>query len=84
MRIADGQFLFDERPIQFLCGEMHYFRIPKELWRDRLRKAMESHPGIHTLVVDLKDVGFIDSRAVGGLIRIWKEMAANGGRMFYA
>lgn len=51
---------------------------------DILRKAMESHPGIHTLVVDLKDVGFIDSRAVGGLIRIWKEMAANGGRMFHA
>lgn len=39
MRIADGKFLFDEKPVQFLCGEMHYFRIPKELWRDRLHKA---------------------------------------------
>lgn len=39
MRIEGGQFLFDDKPVRFLCGEMHYFRIPKELWRDRLHKA---------------------------------------------
>lgn len=39
MEIAGGDFLFDGKPTRFLCGEMHYFRIPKELWRDRLHKA---------------------------------------------
>lgn len=39
MRIDQGKFLFDNQPVRFLCGEMHYFRIPKELWRDRLHKA---------------------------------------------
>ncbi|MCU0796246.1 MAG: WecB/TagA/CpsF family glycosyltransferase [Akkermansiaceae bacterium] len=36
------------------------------------------------LVLDLSKVGFIDSRAVGGLIRIWKKMSAQGGGMFLA
>ena len=39
MAIADGKFMLDGQPIQLLCGEMHYPRIPRELWRDRLRKA---------------------------------------------
>ena len=58
------------------------------LYHDEMMEAIESSilnsPGIHTLVVDLKDVGFIDSRAVGGLIRAWKMMKARGGSMFLA
>ena len=37
--IKEGQFLLDEEPIQLICGEMHYPRIPKEYWRDRLKRA---------------------------------------------
>jgi len=37
--ITEGQFLLDEEPIQLICGEMHYPRIPKEYWRDRLKRA---------------------------------------------
>jgi N-acetylglucosaminyldiphosphoundecaprenol N-acetyl-beta-D-mannosaminyltransferase len=37
-----------------------------------------------SLVVDLREVGFIDSRAVGGLIRVWKLMKARGGGMYLA
>jgi beta-galactosidase len=32
-------FLLDEKPFQFLSGEMHYQRIPHELWRHRLQMA---------------------------------------------
>jgi len=40
-RLADGggQFLLDGRPFQIISGEMHYPRVPREYWRDRLRKA---------------------------------------------
>lgn len=47
-----------------------------------LEKTITGSAGIKTLVVNLKDVPFIDSRAVGGLIRAWKTMTANGGGMF--
>ena len=39
---------------------------------------------LHALVVDLRAVGFIDSRAVGGLIRAWKTLLAMGGTMYLA
>lgn len=40
--IADGSFLLDGKPIQIHSGEMHYARIPKPYWRQRLKmmKAM--------------------------------------------
>ncbi len=35
----DSVFLLDGRPFQIISGEMHYSRIPREYWHDRLRKA---------------------------------------------
>ena len=32
-------FLLDGRPFQIISGEMHYTRIPREAWRDRMRMA---------------------------------------------
>jgi len=37
--VANGQFQFDGKPYQILSGEMHYPRVPRAYWRDRLRKA---------------------------------------------
>ena len=37
--IAGNQFVLDGKPIQIISGEMHYARIPREYWRDRLKKA---------------------------------------------
>jgi beta-galactosidase len=37
--IQNGKFVLDGRPFQIISGEMHYARIPREYWRDRLRKA---------------------------------------------
>jgi len=37
--VKDGSFLLDGKPLQIICAEMHYPRIPQEYWRDRLRKA---------------------------------------------
>jgi beta-galactosidase len=40
--IKNGQFLYDNKPIQIHSGEMHYARIPAPYWRHRLKmlKAM--------------------------------------------
>lgn len=58
------------------------------LYHDEMMEILESSifksGGIRSLVVDLKDVDFIDSRAVGGLIRAWKMMTAKGGNLFLA
>ena len=40
--IKGGNFLYDGKPIQIHSGEMHFARIPKAYWRQRLKmmKAM--------------------------------------------
>jgi N-acetylglucosaminyldiphosphoundecaprenol N-acetyl-beta-D-mannosaminyltransferase len=59
------------------------------LYHDEMMATLEaaiSNPSaeVRSLVVDLREVGFIDSRAVGGLIRAWKTMNARGGKLFLA
>ncbi len=36
---GDSVFLLDGKPFQIISGEMHYSRIPRAYWHDRLRKA---------------------------------------------
>src|ERR1700743_3546530 len=37
--LGDSTFLLDGKPLQIISGEMHCTRIPREYWRDRIRKA---------------------------------------------
>ncbi len=37
--VQDGQFALDGRPFRIISGEMHYARIPRAYWRERLRMA---------------------------------------------
>lgn len=37
--IKDGKFLYNGESIQLICGEMHYPRIPREYWEDRIIRA---------------------------------------------
>lgn len=34
----NNQFLLDGKPFQYVSGSFHYFRAPRQYWRDRLRK----------------------------------------------
>lgn len=45
--ISNEAFLLDGKPIQLICGEMHYPRIPHEYWRDRIQRAKAM--GINTI-----------------------------------
>jgi beta-galactosidase len=38
-RVESGKFLLDGKPFQVIAGEMHYARIPRAYWRERLRMA---------------------------------------------
>ena len=37
--VGDSAFLLDGKPLQIIAGEMHYPRIPRADWRQRLRMA---------------------------------------------
>jgi beta-galactosidase len=69
--VQGKQFLFNGKSFQIISGEMHYARIPRAYWRDRLRKARamglntittyvfwnlhEPHPGVYDFTGE-KDV----------------------------
>lgn len=37
--LSDNAFLLDGKPFQMISGEMHYPRVPREAWRQRMRMA---------------------------------------------
>ncbi|GAA3968235.1 glycoside hydrolase family 35 protein [Mucilaginibacter dorajii] len=37
--LGDSTFLLDGKPLQIISGEMHYARVPREAWRQRMRMA---------------------------------------------
>lgn len=47
IELKDGKFLLNEKPFFLYSGEMHYFRVPRDKWADRLRKAQET--GLNTI-----------------------------------
>lgn len=46
-QVVGDHFELDGKPFQVMAGEMHYPRIPKALWRDRMRKLKSM--GLNTL-----------------------------------
>ena len=81
--IKGDQFVLDGKPFQIISGEMHYARIPREYWRDRLQKARamglntvstyvfwnahESKPGIYDFSGGLDVAAFIRMAQEEGL-----------------
>src|SRR3982750_2782473 len=45
------RFLLDGKPFQIISGDMHYARVPRQYWRDRMRKMKEM--GLNTLTPDV-------------------------------
>ncbi|MBS1661856.1 MAG: family 20 glycosylhydrolase [Bacteroidetes bacterium] len=37
--LGDSTFLLDGKPLQMISGEMHYTRVPRAYWRDRMKMA---------------------------------------------
>ena len=47
LTVGKGVFLLDGQPFQIISGEMHYPRVPRAYWRDRMRK--ERAMGLNTV-----------------------------------
>jgi beta-galactosidase len=45
--LGDSAFLLDGQPFQIISGEMHYPRVPREAWRQRMQMAKAM--GINTI-----------------------------------
>jgi beta-galactosidase len=45
--LGDSVFLLDNEPFQIISGEMHYPRVPREAWRQRMQMAKSM--GINTI-----------------------------------
>ncbi len=47
--LGDSMFLLDGKPFQIISGELHYSRIPRAYWKDRLHKAKAM--GLNTISI---------------------------------
>lgn len=45
--IGEGNFMLDGKPFRIISGEMHFARIPRECWRERLHMAKAM--GVNTI-----------------------------------
>ncbi len=46
-RLGESEFLLDGKPFRIMAGEIHYQRIPREYWADRLMKVKAA--GLNTV-----------------------------------
>jgi beta-galactosidase len=77
--IRDNEYLLDGQPFRILSGAIHYFRVPRAYWDDRLEKARlmglntietyaawnlhESHPGEFHFDGNLDVAAFVQAAA---------------------
>ncbi|XP_053547495.1 beta-galactosidase-1-like protein 2 [Bombina bombina] len=47
LKTENSQFLLEEAPFRILGGSMHYFRVPRDQWKDRMLKMKAC--GLNTL-----------------------------------
>jgi hypothetical protein len=77
----DGSYLIDGKRVWLVSGSIHYFRIPNELWRDRLLKAKRAGLNCITTYVPWNfhepvegEWDFQGDRDVAGFVRLAGEL----------
>jgi len=83
-RFEGDQFLLNGKAFQFMAGELHFQRIPKEYWKDRLLKARAM--GLNTIATyvfwnaiepEPGQWNFSGANDVAGFIRLAQEVGLN-------
>uniref|UniRef100_A0A8D2NBW1 Glycoside hydrolase 35 catalytic domain-containing protein n=1 Tax=Zonotrichia albicollis TaxID=44394 RepID=A0A8D2NBW1_ZONAL len=49
----NSEFLLEGMPFRILGGSMHYFRVPREYWEDRMLKMRAC--GLNTLTTEVAE-----------------------------
>ncbi|XP_037526905.1 beta-galactosidase isoform X1 [Rhipicephalus sanguineus] len=85
---ANNQFLKDGQPFRYISGSLHYFRVPKAYWQDRMEKMRlaglnalqtyvewsghEPEPGKFNFEGDYDLKAFLDTAKKVGLLVIFR------------
>ena len=79
-RIGEGEFLLDGKPFRIISGEMHFARIPRECWQERLHMAKAM--GLNTVATyvfwnyhetEKRKYNFRDNADVAGFCRLAQQ-----------
>ena len=64
--VRDGAFWLEEKPVMLRGGELHYFRVPRTCWHDRLQKMRDAGCNLVSSYIPWiwheKQEGFIELR----------------------
>lgn len=73
---VEGQAL-----ITTLQGELDLHTSPQ--FKDEIVKLITAHPHIKHLILDVKDLYFIDSSGLGVILGRYRELSERGGQLFF-
>ncbi|CAH0748179.1 unnamed protein product [Diatraea saccharalis] len=78
--IVGNEFMLDGQPLHIISGSLHYFRLPSEYWRDRLRKLKAAGLNSVSTYVEWsfhepeeRQYSFKNSRDVAAFVRLAAE-----------
>ena len=64
-----------------LDGDLDLHTCPQ--LKDALERTLEGHPHVKHLVLDVKDLTFIDSSGLGVILGRYRAVQARGGKLFF-
>ncbi|HHW72504.1 MAG TPA: anti-sigma factor antagonist [Firmicutes bacterium] len=64
-----------------LRGELDLHTSPQ--FKEEITKSFTTHPQIKYLIMDVKDLQFIDSSGLGVILGRYRELEERGGRLFF-
>lgn len=64
-----------------LKGELDLHTSPQ--FKTEVEAVLAKHPQIKHLVLDLKDISFIDSSGLGVILGRYRELEPKGGKLFF-
>lgn len=73
-KIESGQ---NDTLILILSNDITLYQVDK--FKESLRKVRHAEENVRNVIIDLKDVGFIDSLALGALTTFSREIREEGG-----
>lgn len=68
-----------EQPVLTMVGDIDI--ASEDQWRDRGVHLLEAHPDVRSVLVDMRGVGFLDSRGMAVLVDLHARSLERGGKL---